>query len=67
MCSPHGAFLVGEPKEVADKVLAMSATLGGVSRVNFQMSTASGDHEAMMRSIQLLGSEVAPLVRAETG
>lgn len=62
MCRPGGAYLIGDPDEVAAKALAMSAALGGVSRIQFQMSTASGDHGAMMRSIELLGSEVRPLV-----
>ncbi len=63
MCGPHGAFLIGDPETVAAKMLAASEALGGVSRITFQMSSASLEHEAMKRSIQLLGSEVAPIVR----
>lgn len=37
--------------------------LGGVSRITFQMSTASLETAAMKRSIELLGRQVAPLVR----
>ena len=63
MCAPGGAFLIGDPKTVASKMLHASLTLGGVSRMTFQMSSASLEHEAMKRSIGLLGSEVAPVVR----
>jgi hypothetical protein len=33
-----------------------SDALGGVARFSFQMSAASADDEAMMRSIELLGT-----------
>lgn len=66
MCDPAGAFLIGDPRSVAGKMLAASAVLGGVSRITFQMSSASLAHEAMKRSIELLGTEVAPLVRRAT-
>ena len=43
-----------------------SEVLGGVSRMTFQMSTASLETAAMKRSIRLLGTEVAPIVRTAT-
>lgn len=64
MAGPGGAFLVGDPKTVAAKMLRASETLGGLSRITFQMSTASLETVAMKRSIELLGTEVAPVVRA---
>ena len=67
MCGPGGAFLVGDPETVAAKMLAASEALGGLSRITFQMSSASLEHAAMTRSIDLLGREVAPRVRARTG
>ena len=63
MCGPDGAFLIGDPATVATKMLAASESLGGVSRITFQMSTASLDTAAMTRSIELLGTEVASIVR----
>jgi len=66
MASPEGAFLIGDPKTVAAKMLHASEVLGGVSRITFQMSTASLETAAMKRSIELLGTEVAPSVRAAT-
>jgi probable LLM family oxidoreductase len=67
MCNPEGPFLIGDPTTVAAKVLAANEALGGVSRVTFQMSAASLEHAAMTRSIELLGKEVAPIVRPANG
>ncbi|ASV86335.1 monooxygenase [Ochrobactrum quorumnocens] len=64
MAGPHGAFLIGAPTTVAEKMLRASKVLGGISRITFQMSTASLETVAMKRSIELLGTEVAPIVRA---
>ncbi len=64
MAGPQGAFLIGDPQTVAAKMQQASETLGGVSRITFQMSTASLDATAMKRSIELLGTEVAPIIRA---
>jgi probable LLM family oxidoreductase len=67
MAGPDGAFLIGAPATVAAKMLHASEVLGGVSRITFQMSTASLETAAMARSIELLGLEVAPIVRAAGG
>lgn len=64
MAGPDGAFLVGDPKTVLAKILRADQVLGGISRITFQMSTASLEPAAMRRSIELLGNEVAPAVRA---
>jgi probable LLM family oxidoreductase len=63
MAGPEGAFLIGDPKTVAAKIIRASQTLGGLSRITFQMSTASLETAAMKRSIELLGTDVAPIVR----
>ena len=63
-CGPGGAYLIGAPATVAAKMLEASAALGGLSRITFQMSSASLDTAAMKRSITLLGTEVAPIIRA---
>jgi hypothetical protein len=39
--------------------------LGGLSRVNFQMNASSLPHAKLMRSIELLGTRVAPALRQE--
>ncbi|MBY5371727.1 LLM class flavin-dependent oxidoreductase (plasmid) [Rhizobium sp. WSM1274] len=65
MCGPDGAFLVGSPQTVAAKISHVNRSLGGISRITFQMSTAALEAKAMRRSIELLGTDVAPLVRRE--
>lgn len=66
LCGPDGAFLVGSPATVRDKIIAANATMGGISRITFQMSTAALETEQMQNSITLLGTEVAPTVRDAT-
>ncbi|MEO8665216.1 MAG: LLM class flavin-dependent oxidoreductase [Ignavibacteria bacterium] len=59
---PRGAFLIGEPKEVAEKIIRHSEALGGISRLTFQMDNAELTHEQLMHAIELIGTRVAPLV-----
>ncbi len=63
MCGPGGVFLIGDPATVAKKIIDASDTLGGIDRVTFQMSSAAREYDAMKKSIELLGIEVAPMVR----
>lgn len=58
----RGAYLVGSPEEVAEKLIRHSESLGGISRFTFQMDNAKLTHEQLMQSIELIGSAVAPLV-----
>lgn len=67
LCGPEGAFLVGSPQTVRDKMIAANEVMGGLARITFQMSTAMLETERMQRSITLLGTEVAPEVRAVLG
>jgi alkanesulfonate monooxygenase SsuD/methylene tetrahydromethanopterin reductase-like flavin-dependent oxidoreductase (luciferase family) len=60
---PQGALLIGEPEEVAEKILRHSESLGGIARIQFQMNASSLPHDKLMRAIELLGTEVAPVVR----
>ena len=64
MAGPEGSFLVGDPETVAAKMLQAVKALGGISRITFQMSTASLETAAMKRSIELLGAEVTPRFRS---
>jgi hypothetical protein len=59
--------IIGDPATVASKMLDASDVLGGVSRITFQMSTASLETAAMKRSIELLGTEVADRPSAPAG
>src|SRR6201988_592919 len=59
---PTGALLVGDPKTVAAKILRVNESLGGISRLTFQMSVAALPHAKLLRAIELLGTVVAPMV-----
>jgi probable LLM family oxidoreductase len=61
---PTGAFVVGSPEEVAEKILRHSKSLGGISRFTFQMD-AGIPHEKLLSAISLIGEKVLPLVNAE--
>jgi alkanesulfonate monooxygenase SsuD/methylene tetrahydromethanopterin reductase-like flavin-dependent oxidoreductase (luciferase family) len=54
--------MIGGPEEVAAKIKRHSEALGGITRVTFQMDAANLPHDKLMRSIELIGKRVAPLV-----
>ncbi|MFS4447035.1 Atu2307/SP_0267 family LLM class monooxygenase [Maribacter sp. 2307UL18-2] len=58
---PQGALLVGEPVEVAEKIMHHSEALGGISRVTFQMDVGIA-HDKLMKSIALIGDTLKPLL-----
>jgi len=62
---PEGALLIGEPDEVAEKILRHSEALGGISRITFQMNASSLPHAKLMKAIDAIGAHVAPAVRKE--
>ena len=64
---PTGALLIGDAETVAEKILRVNEDLGGLARLNFQMTVATLPHDKMMQAIQILGTRVAPLVRKELG
>lgn len=60
---PSGALLVGDAETVADKIVRHSDALGGIARFTFQMDNAGLTHEQLLRSIELIGQRVKPLVQ----
>jgi probable LLM family oxidoreductase len=60
----RGALVVGSPDEVVEKILYQHE-LFGHQRFMAQMSVGTMPHAQVMRSIELLGTEVAPVVRKE--
>jgi probable LLM family oxidoreductase len=62
--APSGALAVGSVEQVAEKIL-YEHELFGHDRYVGQMSVGAVAHTDVMRSIELFGTEVAPLVRAE--
>ncbi len=64
LASPRGALAVGSPEEVAEKLL-FEHQLFGHQRYLAQMSVGAVAHRDVLASIELFGTVVAPLVRAE--
>src|SRR5476651_2162116 len=62
---PTGAYLIGDAQTVVQKILHVSKSLGGISRITFQMSVATMAHAKMARSIEILGRDVSPIVAKE--
>ncbi|HUA02353.1 MAG TPA: LLM class flavin-dependent oxidoreductase [Solirubrobacteraceae bacterium] len=62
--SPRGALAVGSAEQVAEKVL-FEHELFANQRYVGQMSVGAVAHKDVMRSIELFGTQVAPVVRAE--
>jgi probable LLM family oxidoreductase len=62
MRQPDGSLVLGDPETVAKKILRWKEVLG-VDRFELHVSVGTLPHEKVMRSIELLGTEVAPLVR----
>ena len=63
--TPHSALLVGDAETVAEKILYENRVLGGISRMTLMLSGGPIAHSRVMRSIELLGTRVAPVVRKE--
>jgi probable LLM family oxidoreductase len=62
--SPTGALAVGSAEQVAEKIL-FEHELFGHQRYIGQMSVGAVAHRDVMRSIELFGTKVAPVVRTE--
>ena len=56
--------MVGSPEQVAEKILYQHE-LFRHDRFLIQLTVGPMPHEHVMRAIELLGTEVAPLVRRE--
>jgi probable LLM family oxidoreductase len=63
MAGPAGALCVGSPETVATKIVRAAKALG-LSRFDLKYSAGTLPHGRMMRSIELYGTKVVPLVQA---
>jgi probable LLM family oxidoreductase len=61
---PDGALFVGSPETVAAKIVRVASGLG-LDRFDLKYSMGGLPHDRLLRSIELYGSKVAPLVRQE--
>jgi len=62
----HGSLYVGSPETVARKIVASAKALG-ISRFDMKYSAGPLSHDKMLRSIELYGRKVIPLVREMMG
>ncbi len=65
MRSEKGSLVVGSPQQVIDKIL-YEHELFRNTRFLAQMSLGDMPHSNIMRSIELFGTKVAPVIRKET-
>ena len=61
MIQPDGSLVLGDPETVAKKILRWKEVLG-INRFELHVSVGTLPHEKVLRNIELLGTEVAPLV-----
>ena len=57
-----GAYIIGSPEEVAEKLIRHSKALGGISRFTFQIDNAGLSHDDLLQTFTLIGEKVKPLV-----
>ncbi|MNW67462.1 hypothetical protein D3C74_460490 [compost metagenome] len=61
-----GAYFIGSPEEIADRIIELHGALGHDRQI-FQMDLSGVPQKESLRAIELLGTEVAPRVRAALG
>lgn len=62
--SLEGALYVGDPKTVAEKIIHLRKNVG-ITRFMLHVPVGTMPHDDVMRAIELLGKDVAPIVREE--
>ena len=60
--SPQGHLLIGDADEAVDKILRLQEMLG-LSRFSAHMDVGGPSHLALMKSIEIFGTKIAPKVR----
>jgi probable LLM family oxidoreductase len=63
MRAPEGSLVLGDVEAVAAKIVRMREVLG-IQRFMLHISVGTLPHDKVMRTIELLGTKVAPLVNA---
>ncbi len=57
----RGALCVGNPEEIAEKILRHSQALGGIDRFTFQMDVGL-PHEKLLQAIELIGTKIKTFI-----
>ncbi|MEK3967576.1 LLM class flavin-dependent oxidoreductase [Paenibacillus sp. FSL R7-0048] len=60
----EGALYVGDPETVAEKIIHLRKQVG-ITRFMLHVPLGTMPHKDVMRAIELLGTQVAPIVRSE--
>jgi probable LLM family oxidoreductase len=60
--SPQGHLVVGDANEAIDKILAMHE-LFGLTRFSAHVDVGAPRHDALMKTIEIFGTKVAPRIR----
>jgi alkanesulfonate monooxygenase SsuD/methylene tetrahydromethanopterin reductase-like flavin-dependent oxidoreductase (luciferase family) len=58
----NGRFIIGSPEEAAEEITRL-ATMTGCNRLVCRSQWVGMEHAHVMRTIELLGNEVVPLLR----
>jgi probable LLM family oxidoreductase len=61
--APHGHLVIGDASEAVDKILELQE-LFGLTRFSAHMDVGGPPHQALMKSIEIFGTQIAPRVRA---
>lgn len=61
-----GAIVIGDPQDVAEKILRHSKALGGISRFTFQMDSGGLSHKQQLKAIELIGKEIIPFIKEKS-
>jgi probable LLM family oxidoreductase len=64
-CSATGNLIVGDPQRVADRIIELHSIFQN-DRILIQMAIGTVPHKEQLKAIELLGTVVAPKVRAAT-
>lgn len=60
--SRKGAYIIGDAAEAIDKILYLKEMFG-LTRFSAHMDVGGPSHDSLMKSIEILGSKIAPKVR----
>jgi probable LLM family oxidoreductase len=61
---PDGNLLIGDPERVAARIIELHQVFNN-TRILTQMAIGTVPHKEQLKAIELLGTKVAPIVRAE--
>jgi alkanesulfonate monooxygenase SsuD/methylene tetrahydromethanopterin reductase-like flavin-dependent oxidoreductase (luciferase family) len=63
LCGPEGPLFVGTPAQITDKLHYLSQLFGNTRFIG-QLMLEGMPHEAVLRSVELFGQQVAPALKA---